>query len=122
MSVGQKLDMALEVFETQTDGILGSCVIDSNQALMMAEASQNYDRSVIQGMSERFMRLAKEFLEPLISNPTLRSVTIEERDHFIYIRPVNDSYHVVVLTDKSETAGLREMNIKELISRLQKVL
>lgn len=122
MSVGQQLDDALTFFEEQTEGILGSCVIDSNQALMMAEASQNYDRSVIQGMSERFIRLAKETLSSLIDNPRLHSVTIEEENHYLYIRTINQGYHVVVLTDKSETPGLREMNIKELITRLNKVL
>ena len=122
MSVGQQLDDALTFFEAQTEGIQGSCVIDSRQALMMAEASQNYDRSVIQGMSERFIRLAKETLSALIENPTLESVTVEEKEHFLYIRTINQGYHLVVLTDKSETPGLREMNIKELIARLNKIL
>lgn len=122
MSVGQRLENALTEFEQKTDGILGSCVILSSQALMMAEASSEYDRSVIQGMSERFMRLSRETLEALIPDPVLQSVTVEAKDHILYIRPVNDEYHVVVMTDKSETAGLREMNIKELIKRLNGVL
>ena len=122
MSVGQQLDDALKAFEQQTEGIMGSCVIDSNQALLMAEASQNYDRYVIQGMSERFIRLAKETLSSLIENPGLESVTVEETNHFLYIRTINQGYHLVVMTDKSETPGLREMNIKELITRLNKVL
>jgi len=122
MSVGAQLDSALQHFEEQTEGIMGSCVIDSTQALMMAEASQNYNRSVIQGMSERFMRLAIETLTALVDNPKLRSVTVEEHSQILYIRPINEKYHVVVLTDKSETPGLREMNIKELISRLNNIL
>ncbi|MHA2248828.1 MAG: hypothetical protein ACXAD7_00635 [Candidatus Kariarchaeaceae archaeon] len=122
MSIGDKLDGTLLEFEEKTEGILGSCVIISSQALMMAEASAHYDRGIIQGMSERFIRLAKETVQSLIPDAVLRSITIEEQDHFIYVRPVNNEYHVVVLTDKSETSGLREMNIKELISRLNKIL
>lgn len=122
MSVGQRLESTLEFFEEQTEGILGSCVILSSQALMMAEASQNYDRNIIQGMAERFLRLAGDTLSSLMPDPKLNSVTLEEKNHFIYIRPINDEYHVVVVTDKSETSGLREMNIKELINRLRTIL
>ncbi len=122
MSIGDQLDKTLLDFEEKTDGVLGSCVIISSQALMMAEASHHYDRAIIQGMSERFLRLATETLESLISDAVLRSITIEEQYHVIYVRPVNDQYHVVVLTDKSDTAGLREMNIKTLIASLNKIL
>ena len=122
MSIGEQLDQTLRDFEDRTEGILGSCVIISAQALMMAEASHHYDRAIIQGMSERFIRLAKDTIASLIPDAKLKSITIEEADHFIYVRPVNDEYHVVVLTDRSETMGLREMNIKALISRLNPIL
>ena len=52
----------------------------------------------------------------------LQSVTIEENDHFIYVRKVNPEYHVVVITDKTELSGLREVNIKGLITKLNNVL
>ena len=58
MGIGTKLNDSLHEFEEKTDGILGSCVIISAQALMMAEASSHFDRGIIQGMSERFMRCA----------------------------------------------------------------
>lgn len=106
-----------------TEGILGSSVIMSSQALVMAEASSSFDRSVIQGMSSKIMTLANETLSALLSsNYGLKSITIQETDHFIYVRPINEKFHVVVITNTEETPGLREMNIKELIKRLQDIL
>jgi predicted regulator of Ras-like GTPase activity (Roadblock/LC7/MglB family) len=122
MSIGEQLDQTLKDFEEKTEGILGSCVIISSQALMMAEASHHYDRAIIQGMSERFIRLANDTIQSLIPNGKLRSITLEEAEHFVYVRPVNEEYHVVVLTDRSETMGLREMNIKALITKLNAIL
>lgn len=122
MGIGAKLNEALLEFEDATEGILGSCVIVSAQALMMAEASNHFDRGIIQGMSEKLMRMSRETVESLIPEAKLKSVTLEEEDHFIYVRPVNPKYHVVVITDRSETSGLREMNIKALISKLNKFL
>ena len=122
MGIGTKLNDSLHEFEEKTEGILGSCVIISSQALVMAEASNHFDRGIIQGMSERFIRLANETIESLIPNSSLRSITIEEENHIIYVRPINDKYHVVVITDRSEAAGLREMNIKELIKKLNTLL
>ncbi|MHA2032407.1 MAG: hypothetical protein ACW99A_13975 [Candidatus Kariarchaeaceae archaeon] len=122
MGVGAKLQESLLEFEEKTEGILGSCVILSSQALMMAEASNHFDRGIVQGMSERLMRLSREIVEMLIQNAALQSVTIEESEHFIYVRKVNPEYHVVVITDKSELSGLREVNIKGLIARLNSIL
>ncbi|MDH5404531.1 MAG: hypothetical protein OEZ01_00705 [Candidatus Heimdallarchaeota archaeon] len=122
MSIGERLENTLMEFEAKTDGILGSCVMISSQALMMAEASQNFDRGVIQGMSVKLMRLAKETLESLWQNPGLQSITIEENDHVVYVRPVNSEYHIVVVTDKSEVQGLREMNLKQLIAKVATIL
>ncbi|OLS26217.1 MAG: hypothetical protein HeimC2_15870 [Candidatus Heimdallarchaeota archaeon LC_2] len=122
MGIGSKLQASLLEFEEKTEGILGSCVILSSQALMMAEASNHFDRSIIQGMSEKLMRLSREVIEMLIQNAGLQSVTIEENNHFVYVRKVNPEYHVVVITDKSELSGLRDVNIKGLISRLNEIL
>lgn len=122
MGVGTKLQESLLEFEEKTEGILGSCVILSSQALMMAEASNHFDRAIIQGMSEKLMRLSREVVEMLIQNAGLQSVTIEENGHYIYVRKVNPEYHVVVITDKSELSGLREVNIKGLISQLNTIL
>lgn len=122
MGVGAKLQSALLEFEEKTEGILGSCVINSKSALMMAEASNHFDRGIIQGMSERFMRVAKDIIGSLIPDAHLQSITIEEKDHYIYVRPVNPQYHVVIITDRSEIAGLREMNLKSLIAKLNEVL
>lgn len=122
MGVGSQLQESLLEFEEKTEGILGSCVILSSQALMMAEASNHFDRAIIQGMSEKLMRLSSDVVEMLIQSATLQSVTIEENEHFIYVRKVNPEYHVVVITDKSELSGLREVNIKGLISKLNNIL
>lgn len=121
MSLEQRLTQHLENFEEKTEGILGSCVVASKSALMMAEASHAYDRDVIQAMSERLISLGNDTLNFLIENATLQSVTIEEADHMLYVRKIDEEYHLVVLTDKSETMGLREMNVRELISRIRSV-
>lgn len=122
MSIGERLDKTLTDFEAKTEGILGSCVIYTSDALMMAEASHRFDRNIIQGLSAKLITLGKETLSVLFDSFTLKSVTLEEENHFIYVRPVSQNYHVVVITDKSETPGLREMNIKELIKRLDGIL
>ncbi|MCY3412420.1 MAG: hypothetical protein INQ03_12355 [Candidatus Heimdallarchaeota archaeon] len=119
MSLEKRLTEELEDFEEKTSGILGSCVISTSSALMMAEASAEYDRGVIQAMSEKLITLSKETLNMLFDDASLKSVTIEEEDHYLYVRRINKDYHVVVLTDTTETMGLREVNIRELIKRIQ---
>ena len=49
---------------------------------------------------------------------TLMSVTIEEKDHLIYLRPIGDEYYAVIITTKEENRGLLEHNIKRLLQRL----
>ncbi len=123
MSFGSKLENILKNFETKTEGILGSSIIDTNQALVMAEASQKFDRSSIQGTSAKIIDLSMKTLEELLGkNFRLISTTIEEENHFIYVRQINDKYHIVVITDKSETPGLREMNIRQLSKQLAELL
>jgi predicted regulator of Ras-like GTPase activity (Roadblock/LC7/MglB family) len=74
-------------------------------------------------MAAKIMTLANDTLKALlVSDYSLKSITIQEANHFIYVRPINEKYHVVVITNTEETAGLREMNIKELISRLNSIL
>ncbi len=123
MSVGNKLEEILRTFEEKTEGILGSSVIDTNQALVMAEASQSFDRGIIQGTSAKIIDLAVQTLRALLGDGfKLISTTIQEENHFIYVRQINDRYHLVVITDTSETPGLREMNIKQLSNQLAEVL
>ncbi|RMG32541.1 MAG: hypothetical protein D6732_13280 [Methanobacteriota archaeon] len=123
MSVGNKLEEILKTFEEKTEGILGSSVIDTNQALVMAEASQSFDRGIIQGTSAKIIDLAVQTLRALLGDQfKLISTTIQEENHYIYVRQINDRYHLVVITDTSETPGLREMNIKQLSKQLANVL
>ena len=119
MSLQQRLTQELEDFEEKTEGILGSCVIATQSALMLAEASSTFDTDVIQAMSERFLKLATETLNFLLESSKLEAITIEETDHYMYVRKVNAEYHLVVLSDRSETVGLRELNVKALIKSLQ---
>ena len=121
MSLESRLTEQLVNFEEKTEGIMGSCVVASKSALMMAEASNAYDRDVIQAMSERLITLGNDTLKFLIKNASLQSVTIEETNHMLYVRKIDEEYHLVVLTDKSETMGLREMNVRELINRIKSV-
>ncbi len=121
MSLEKRLTEELEDFEKKTDGILGSCVVNTKSALLMAEASSQYDREVIQAMSNKLMTLSNETLNLLFNNASLNAITIEEEDHFLYMRKVNSEFHVVVLTDKSEAKGLRELNVGELKKRIQNI-
>ncbi len=122
MSLGSKLNSVLNKFEEKTAGVLGSVIIGTRDALSLAVASNHFDEGAIQTMSSKLLTVSSKSLEDLLGNYKLYSVTIEEENHFIYIRQVNEDYHVVVITDKSEMAGIREMNIKELITRLKKIL
>lgn len=121
MSLEKRLTQELEDFEKKTDGILGSCVVNTKSALLMAEASSSYDRQVIQAMSEKLIKLSMNTLEMLFDNAVMQSVQIEEEDHFLYVRRINAEFHCVVLTDKSESKGLRELNVSELIKRIQQI-
>ena len=123
MSLGNKLEEVLKNFEEKTEGILGSSVIDTHQALVMAEASQTFDRGVVQGTSAKIIDLAMKTLEALLGKDfSLISTTIQEKNHFIYVRQINSKYHLVVITNTEETPGLREMNIKALSKRLAEIL
>lgn len=122
MSFEDRLNQILENFESKTAGILGCSVISTSQALTFAEVSSHFDEGVIHMMSSKFLTLAVESLTDMFPDPDLKSVIIEEENHFVYVRKVNQDYHVVVITDKTEMAGLREMNIKSLIEKLLVIL
>ena len=122
MSFEDRLNNILENFESKTAGIMGCSVISTSQALTFAEVSSHFDEGVIHEMSSKFLTLAIDSLNDMFPEPDLKSVIIEEENHFVYVRKVNTDYHVVVITDKTEMAGLREMNIKSLIEKLLVIL
>ena len=122
MSFEDKLNNILENFETKTEGILGCSVIITSQALTLAEASSHFDEGTIHVVSSNFISLAIKSLNSLFNSNNMISVVIEEENHFVYVRKINVEYHVVVITDKSEISGLREVNIKSLISKLNAIL
>ena len=115
---GQQIEQILHEFEQNTEGILGCSIIYAKDALLLAESSQKFERLVIQWLSEKMLSLAKESLQQLMQEYTLMSVTIEEKDHFVYLRPIGEDYYAVIITTKEENRGLLEHNIKRLLQRL----
>lgn len=115
---GQQIEKMLHEFESNTEGVLGCSIITAKDALLLAESSQKFERLVIQWLSEKMLSLAKESLKQLMQEFTLMSVTIEEKDHFVYLRPIGESYYAVIITTKEENRGLLEHNIKRLLQKL----
>lgn len=115
---GQEIEGILHEFEQNTEGVVGCSIIYAKDALLLAESSQKFERLVIQWLSEKMLSLAKESLQQLMKEYTLMSVTIEEKDHLIYLRPIGDEYYAVIITTKEENRGLLEHNIKRLLQRL----
>jgi len=115
---GQEIEGILHEFESNTEGVVGCSIIYAKDALLLAESSQKFERLVIQWLSEKMLSLAKESLQQLMKEYTLMSVTIEEKDHLIYLRPIGDEYYIVIITTKEENRGLLEHNIKRLLQRL----
>lgn len=124
MGLAEDIEKELKSFADNTEGILGSSVILSSQALMIAEQSSAFESSVIEGTSARIMQMSNNVLQALLqkSDYELQAITIQEKDHYIYVRPVNEKYYVVVITNTKEASGLRELNVKTLIQHLKKVL
>lgn len=116
---GRELEQLLKEFEENTEGIMGTSIIDTNQALMIAEASSEIERMMVQAMSERLMQMSHKVLEGLIKNYTLLKVMIEEENHFIFLRPIDVDYYLVVITKKMEALGIVEFNMKKLIENLR---
>ena len=119
---GQELENILKEFEENTEGVLGCSIILAKDALMLAETSQKYDRMVIQWLSERILSLAKDSLKQLMQDFSLQSVTVEEKDHLIYLRPLGEDYYVVLILSREENRGLIEHNIKNLQKKLKSLL
>ncbi|MFW9853242.1 MAG: roadblock/LC7 domain-containing protein [Candidatus Thorarchaeota archaeon] len=115
---GQQIEDILHEFEANTEGILGCSIIYAKDALLLAESSQKFERLVIQWLSEKMLSLAKESLQQLMNEYTLQSVTIEEKDHFVYLRPIGEEYYAVIITTKEENRGLLEHNIRRLLEQL----
>ncbi|MHA1305199.1 MAG: roadblock/LC7 domain-containing protein [Candidatus Heimdallarchaeaceae archaeon] len=119
---GQELENYLKEFEENTEGVLGCSIILAKDALMLAEISQTYDSMVIQWLSERILSLAKESLKQLMNEFNLQSVTVEEENHLIFLRPLGTEYYLVFILNKEENRGLIEYNIKSLQKKLSAVL
>ena len=115
---GQQIEEILHKFKENTEGVLGCSVIYAKDALLLAESSQKFQRLAIQWISEKMLSLAKESLQHLMPNFKLISVTIEEENHLIFLRPIGDDYYVVIITTKEENRGLIEHNIKRLQEKL----
>ncbi len=124
MGLAEDIEKELNDFAQSTEGILGSSVILSSQALIIAEHSSTFNTSIIEGMSARIMEMGHQVLEALLgtTDHELQAITIQEKNHYIYVRPVNEKYYVVVITNTREAPGLRELNVKTLIKHLRKVL
>ena len=123
MRIAEEAEKILTYFEKNTEGILGSSVILSNQALVIAESSSTFKRSLVEGMSSKILTLANETLKSLLnSSYNLRAITIQEENHYIYVKPISEKYYVVVITNIEETTGLREMNVNELTNQLKNIL
>ncbi|MCK4845441.1 MAG: hypothetical protein KAS95_07195 [Candidatus Heimdallarchaeota archaeon] len=123
MSVsGKQIEEVLQKFEENTEGILGCSIILAKEALILAESSQKFERLVIQWLSEKVLSLAKESLQQLMKEHTLMSVTIEEKEIFIFLRPVAEDFYVVIIANKEENRGLLEHNIKQLLKELAPML
>ncbi|MHA1203533.1 MAG: roadblock/LC7 domain-containing protein, partial [Candidatus Heimdallarchaeaceae archaeon] len=112
----------LQEFSDNTEGVLGCSIILAKDALMLAEISQKYDSMVIQWLSERILSMAKESLKQLMNDYQLQSVTIEEENHLIFLRPVGTEYYLVFILNKEENRGLIEYNIKRLQEKFSKAL
>ncbi len=119
---GERIETILQEFEANTEGVLGCSIITASDALLLAESSQKYDRMVIGWLGEKVLSLAKESLEQLLGKYTLKSVTIEEGAHIIYLRPINNAYYAVIITSLEENKGLVEFNLKKLLEKLQLIL
>lgn len=119
---GERIETILEEFEENTEGVLGCSIITASDALLLAESSQKYDRMVIGWLGEKILSLAKESLEQLLGKYTLKSVTIEEGEHMIYLKPINNAYYAVIITSLKENKGLVEFNLKKLLEKLQPIL
>lgn len=123
MSVsGKQIEEVLQKFEENTEGILGCSIILAKEALILAESSQKFERLVIQWLSEKVLSLAKESLQQLMKEYTLMSVTIEEKELLIFLRPIAEDFYVVVIANKEENRGLLEHNIKQLLKELAPML
>ena len=123
MSVsGKQIEEVLQKFEENTEGILGCSIILAKEALILAESSQKFERLVIQWLSEKVLSLAKESLQQLMKEHTLMSVTIEEKEILIFLRPIAEDFYVVVIANREENRGLLEHNIKQLLKELAPML
>ncbi|MHA1116405.1 MAG: roadblock/LC7 domain-containing protein [Candidatus Heimdallarchaeaceae archaeon] len=119
---GREMEKMLQEFSDNTEGVLGCSIILAKDALMLAEISQKYDSMVIQWLSERILSMAKESLKQLMNDYQLQSVTIEEENHLIFLRPVGTEYYLVFILNKEENRGLIEYNIKRLQEKFSKAL
>lgn len=119
---GQQIEEILHQFEESTEGVLGCSIIYAKDALLLAESSQKFERLVIQWISEKMLSLAKESLGHLLKDYKLINVTIEEENHFIFLRPIGENYYAVIITTKEENRGLIEHNIKRLQEKLSGML
>ena len=119
---GREMEKLLQEFSDNTEGVLGCSIILAKDALMLAEISQKYDSMVIQWLSERILSMAKESLKQLMNDYQLQSVTIEEENHLIFLRPVGTEYYLVFILNKEENRGLIEYNIKRLQEKFNKAL
>ena len=119
---GREMEKMLQEFSDNTEGVLGCSIILAKDALMLAEISQKYDSMVIQWLSERILSMAKESLKQLMNDYQLQSVTIEEENHLIFLRPVGTEYYLVFILNKEENRGLIEYNIKRLQEKFNKAL
>jgi len=123
MSVsGKQIEEVLQKFEENTEGIVGCSIILAKEALILAESSQKFERLVIQWLSEKVLSLAKESLQQLMKEHTLMSVTIEEKEILIFLRPIAEDFYVVVIANREENRGLLEHNIKQLLKELAPML
>ena len=123
MSVsGKQIEEILQKFVENTEVILGCSIILAKEALILAESSQKFERLVIQWLSEKVLSLAKESLQQLMKEHTLMSVTIEEKEILIFLRPVAEDFYVVIIANKEENRGLLEHNIKQLLKELAPML
>ena len=119
---GAQLEDVLKEFEENTEGILGTTIIDSQNALTLAEASSSFDREVLQGMSERLLQTSINTLEALVSPSSLTKVVLEDDNHFVFVRPITINYFLVVISEKIESLGLLEFNCKSLVEKLSGIM
>ncbi len=118
-----EIERVLRQFEEETEGVKGSCVVYSPQALVLAEASQEFPRDIVQAMSERILSLADQTLASLLKGQyKLKRVLIEEENHNIVLLPINAEYHLVIITTQEETKGLLMLNAKQLLNRIKPLL